>query len=59
MCIQMNGFYIASRRAPDYLSVGCGAIVRVVHFGESFMLPSVQVVSLANEQLVGDGADVL
>lgn len=42
MCIQMNGFYVASRRAPDYLSVGCGAIVRVVHLGESFMLPSVQ-----------------
>ncbi len=46
MCTQMNALYI-----PDYLTVGCGAIVRIGQFEK--------VVSLANEQLVGDGADVL
>lgn len=49
MCTQMNAFYRSI--FPDYLTVGCGAIVRIGQFEK--------VVSLANEQLVGDGADVL
>lgn len=30
----LNGSYIPSRGTADYLSVGCGAIVTVGHFGK-------------------------
>lgn len=34
MCTQVNGFYI-----PDYLSVGCGAIVRIGQFRKDLCFP--------------------
>ncbi len=34
MCTQVNAFYI-----PDYLTVGCGAIVRIGQFGKVVCFP--------------------